>query len=284
MGLDLMVRGYRSARLGYGRLRHARGWTGVRILGYHRVSTDSHDISVHPTSFRRQMEEIARRGMNVLPLEEALDLLAAGPVQGQHLCLTFDDGYRDNLENAAPCLEELGFPATIFVPTAIIDGELSFFWFADPPPALSWDELATLLAGGLVDVQPHSRTHPWLPSLADDAAEREIAGAKDDLEARLGSRGTSFCFPAGLYGERELRLVREAGYLAGVTTDPGVNQGAASLPRLRRTLVFQDTSHREFCAKLDGFLDHPSLKYRRNQWLRRVQAAPGYQPVSETLQ
>jgi hypothetical protein len=70
--------------------------------------------------------------------------------------------------------------------------------------------------------------------------------------------------------------VHEAGYRAGVTTDPGVNRNAAALPRLRRTLVFWDTSQREFCAKLDGILDHPSLKYRRNQRRRRVQPAPGY--------
>lgn len=276
MAVGLAIRTYQSARLGYGRLRHARGWSGVRILGYHRVSTHPVDISVHPANFRLQMEEIARRRMHVLRLEEALELLAAGPVHGQHLCITFDDGYRDGLENAVPLLEELGFPATIFVPTAIIDGEVPYFWSTDHPPALTWDELAALLASGLVDVQPHSRTHPWLPSVDDATAQDEIAGAKADLEARLGKQATSFCYPAGLYGEREVRLVREAGYQAGVTTDAGVNRTAESLPRLRRTLIFWETSQREFCAKLDGRLDHQSLKYRRNQRQRRFQPAPGY--------
>jgi peptidoglycan/xylan/chitin deacetylase (PgdA/CDA1 family) len=92
-------------------------------------------------------------------------------------------------------------------------------------------------------------------------------GAKRDLERHVPYEVTSFCYPAGLYGEREARLVREAGYRAGVTTDPGVNPGARPLERLRRTLVYRADGPREFAAKLAGHLDRPPalrrLYYRR---------------------
>ena len=50
-------------------------------------------------------------------------------------------------------------PATIFIASRIIDGELPFHWYPDPPPALSWSEIGELVAGGLVDVQSHTRSH-----------------------------------------------------------------------------------------------------------------------------
>lgn len=271
----LAARAYQESRIGYGRLRRRGAWTGIRIFGYHRVADDPEVLSVHPDAFREQMEAIAASNVDVVPLERALDLLAAGQ-SGRQICITFDDGYRDVLENAVPVLEQLGFPATIFVPTAIIDGTASFYWYQHPPPALSWDELGRLAAGGLIDIQAHSRTHPWLPSLSDEAVQMEIAGSKADLEAKLGRPVTSFCFPAGLYGRREVELVRAAGYRAAVTTDAGVNRRAGSPTCLRRTLVFWGDSPQVFSAKLRGFLDRPSLAYRRIQWQRRSTPAPGY--------
>jgi peptidoglycan/xylan/chitin deacetylase (PgdA/CDA1 family) len=267
---------YRRARLAYGRVRHVAGWTGIRILGYHRISPDQGDLSVDPQRFRQQMEELASADVEVVALARAIELLEAGPVDERYVCITFDDAYRDVLEKAMPILEELRFPATIFVPTGIVDGTASYYWFAQPPAALSWAELDGLVSGGLVDAQAHSRTHPWLPSLDVDAARDEIVGSKLDLEQRLGRLVTSFCFPAGVHGDREIELVRAAGFRAAVTTDPGVNREAGSLAALRRTLIFGRDSPSIFSAKLAGLLDHPSLVYRQTQRRRRSRVAPGY--------
>ena len=40
--------------------------------------------------------------------------------------ITFDDGYRDNLEIAAPILKRRGLPATLFVASGFIDGGIMF--------------------------------------------------------------------------------------------------------------------------------------------------------------
>jgi len=259
-----------------GRLRGAGSWRGVRVLGYHRVSTDPGDLSVHPDRFAAQMEALARRDVTVVPLDEGLARLASGDVEERLVCITFDDGYRDFIEHAKPVLDRHGFAATIYVPTAIIDREASFYWFSAPPAALTWDELRELEASGLVDVQPHSRTHPWLPSLADGDAKDEIEGSTADVGRRLGKRATSFCFPAGLAGPREVELVKRAGLRAAVTTDPGVNTRASDLDWLKRTLLFWGDDDELAAAKLDGLLDRPSLGYRMTQRRRRSMTAPGY--------
>jgi peptidoglycan/xylan/chitin deacetylase (PgdA/CDA1 family) len=68
---------------------------------------------------------------------------------------------------------------------------------------------------------------------------------------------TTFCYPGGLYGDRDARLVREAGYRAAFTTHPGVNDGSEPPERLKRTLVYWEDSDSDFRAKLDGLLDAP---------------------------
>lgn len=263
-------------RTAYGRLRALRPWQGVRILGYHRISTDPGSLCVHPHAFRRQLEKITRTEATVIGLPRAIELLNAGPVGGRYVCVTFDDGYREFQDEAYSALKEFDFPATLFVPTAIIDGTSSFYWYANPPEGLSWDELRELRRGGLVDVQSHTRTHPWLPHLSEAAARAEIAGSRSDLASRLGGEVTTLSYPAGLHGAREVTLAADAGYSAAVTTDAGVNDGSESRFRLRRTMVFREDSDRMFALKLAGVFDRQSLPYRVRQWQRRRQAAPGY--------
>jgi glycosyltransferase involved in cell wall biosynthesis/peptidoglycan/xylan/chitin deacetylase (PgdA/CDA1 family) len=246
------VRRVQSARIALG---PEREWQGVRIFGYHRVSDDDDVFAVGVDDFRRQMEALAGSGVEVLRLDAALELLRR-PVEGRFACVTFDDGYRDNLEHAVPILSELGLPATVFVVTHLLDGR-PFPWHRSAPPALSWDEVEQIAAQPLFDVQAHSRTHPRLPALPEELAWEEIAGSKHDLEERLGYRVTSFCYPAGLYGEREAGLLRRAGYEAGVTTRAGVNPGGTSTLELRRTMLYWRDGRREFEAKLDGRLDRP---------------------------
>src|SRR4029453_9293701 len=56
----------------------------------------------------------------VLPLAEAVERLYAGTLPPRAACITFDDGYRNNLTVAAPILRARGLPATVFVSTGYI--------------------------------------------------------------------------------------------------------------------------------------------------------------------
>lgn len=251
-------------------------WRGVRLFGYHRVSIHVDALSVHPHAFRRQLEQIALAEIRVIPLERALALLEAGPVEEQYICITFEDGYRDLQDEAYSALREFDYPATVFVPTAIIDGTAGFYWYRHPPEALSWAELRELERGGLVDVQSETRSHPWLPHLSEAEAASEIAGSKSDLESELGHEITTIAFPDGVAGPREISLAERAGYRAAVSTDAGVNTNGESRFQLRRTMIAHNDTDRLFGMKLAGLLDRPSIRYRVGQRRRRWIAAPGY--------
>ena len=115
-------------------------------------------------------------------------------------------------------------------------------------------------------------THPLLPQVDAARSRAEIVDSKREIEAHVPYALTSFCYPAGLYGPREVEYVREAGYAAAVTTNPGVNAGGGELLELRRTLVYGADDQRTFTAKLDGLLDTETVLQRALQ-ARRSRAA-----------
>jgi peptidoglycan/xylan/chitin deacetylase (PgdA/CDA1 family) len=221
-------------------------------------------LAVTPAEFAEQMEALTESGHEVVSLARALELLRAGPVEGRHVAITFDDGYRDNVDNALPVLERLGLPATIFAVTGILDGTGTYHWYREPPAALTWADVEELLRGDVFDVQPHSRTHSSLPALDLPTARDEIVGSTRDLDAHRATPSSVFSYPAGRFGTREQRLVQEAGLDAAVGTGTGVNTGLEeNLLGLRRTLVRPETAPSEFAAVLDGALDEDSWLHKK---------------------
>lgn len=100
----------------------ARGRLSTLI--FHRVHATSDALFPEELDAGR-FEAVCRwvkAWFNVLPLDEAAQRLAEGDLPARALALTFDDGYADNHEVAAPILQRLGLPCTFFVATGYLDG------------------------------------------------------------------------------------------------------------------------------------------------------------------
>jgi peptidoglycan/xylan/chitin deacetylase (PgdA/CDA1 family) len=230
---------------------------GVRVLFYHRVADDRDELAVSPRRFRHQMDFLAAEGYAVLDITQVGALLRTGRVPERAVGLTFDDGCRDVAEHALPVLAEHGFRATVFVSTGVTDGRTSFAWYARQPPLLTWSDITELDRGGTLGFEAHSLTHPNLLVVDDVQAEREIAGSKAELEDRLGRRVTAFSYPSGLFGERERRLVDQAGYALAVSCEPGINVPTTDRFALRRRQIDARDSLLDFRAKVAGGHDTP---------------------------
>ncbi|MBA2555988.1 MAG: polysaccharide deacetylase family protein [Chloroflexi bacterium] len=132
---------------GAARAAGAPGQSRGVVLMYHRVAepeSDVHGLSVPPRIFQRQMEFL-KRAWHVMPVGEFVEANAAGRLPDRAVAITFDDGYLDNLENAAPILVRLGLPAMFFLTTQAMRGRPEYWWdtlervlIASPevPPAL----------------------------------------------------------------------------------------------------------------------------------------------------
>ncbi len=124
-----------GATAGVVRLLEARMRRGVTILTYHRVLPDEQcddypllSLAMPVSAFRDQVKWLSAH-CSVMPVVKAIDRLAGGETSAlARVCLTFDDGYRDNYEVVASVLDEYGLRATFFVTVDAI-GLDQMLWF-----------------------------------------------------------------------------------------------------------------------------------------------------------
>jgi peptidoglycan/xylan/chitin deacetylase (PgdA/CDA1 family) len=108
----------------YSLLASALSGGRLLVLIFHRVLERPDPLrggEVDAATFRWQMEQL-RRHFKVLPLDEAISGLSEGSLPRRAACITFDDGYADNVTLALPILQDLGLPATFFIATGFLDG------------------------------------------------------------------------------------------------------------------------------------------------------------------
>jgi len=101
------------------------------VLGWHNVEGTPCFPSAPGTGIGGFCDQLdwLERWANVVPLGEGLRRLDAGePLPPRAVALTFDDGYRDNLDLAAPELERRGMAATFFLVPRLLDRRLDPWW------------------------------------------------------------------------------------------------------------------------------------------------------------
>ena len=252
----------------------------LRVLMYHKVNDISGNPVTVPTAlFEEQMTQVRELGYTVVGIDAVLDHFGQGtPLPPKAVLITFDDGYRDNLKNAAPILQRFGYPAVVFAPIGFLDGsrplphEEHLVSRGISNPTLGWAELAELEACG-IRVESHGISHRPLANLEIDEAAREITLSKLRLEERLGRPVRAFAFVKGSeadYRPVHLSLLKQAGYELAFTSVSGSNGRAAHPLQLQRYNV-EPYPTRTFELVLSGACDLIAVKDTVAGWhARRV--------------
>jgi peptidoglycan/xylan/chitin deacetylase (PgdA/CDA1 family) len=142
--------------------------------------------------------------------------------------------------------------------------ELDVFLPEKPPAEFSsicWKQARAMAAGG-VEIGSHTVTHPILTGLTDERLRRELRHSKAHIEAELGRKVETFCYPNGDYDSRVQSEAARAGYLCAATTEDGLNDGQGSPLALRRIHGEYDLAH--FIQSTSGF------EQIKNRWRRRL--------------
>ena len=197
-------------------------------LMYHHVAvpaargTRFRGLTVHPSSFRRQMTWMKRLGYRGLSMRDLAPYLA-GERMGKVFGITFDDGFRNVFENALPVLSGLGFTSTNYFVANQFDGGNIWDQAENVPfaPLMSVAQARAWASAGQ-EVGSHTLDHVHLPEISVDEARRQIGLSREILEQEIGTSVTAFCYPYGDFKSEHGLLAKEAGYANATTTNRGL--------------------------------------------------------------
>jgi len=209
---------------------------GVRIVHYHYVFDDERE------SFARQLDYLASE-FEPVSLSNAVERLRTGAAGGRELVVTFDDGFRNQLQ-AVPRLAEHGISACFFLITQLVSASpdraaricRERLHLPRPVEPMGWDDAGELLELGH-EIGSHTRSHPNVGDLEPTVVEEELRSSKAELEQRLERPVAHFSVP---YGDRSRfsagvsQAARAAGYSSCSTAIRGRNLSGDDIFSLRR--------------------------------------------------
>ncbi|MGH7415890.1 MAG: polysaccharide deacetylase family protein [Candidatus Rokuibacteriota bacterium] len=252
VGLDL---GPIAARNAWLRRRRRSRYT---VLLYHRVNDVAQDNLT--TSVDRFIEHLGtlKGRYPVVSLSAMLEASRTGHYLGPNVvAITFDDGYADNCEIAAPILEHFGLPATFFVSAGLVDTATPFPHDGKSPHRfrnLTWRQVSDMAARGF-EIGSHGWAHRNLAHCSLDEARSEIVRSREAIEHKLGIAPRSFAYP---YGGRHdvtpevVEEIRTAGFQVIASAYGGTNLGRLDSDNVLRVGVSEAFDSLALRASVEG--------------------------------
>lgn len=201
----------------------------VMILNYHKIDNMNISLSVLPDDFAAQMDYLKRNDYHTITPDELYASLAGeADLPENPVLITFDDGYKDNYQNAYPILKKYGFKATVFVVTSFMGTQKNY---------LTWEQAQEMEANG-ISIESHTVSHKSMTELSDDELRAELVNSKKAIEDHLGKQVDYIAYPTGTYNLHIAQLVKDAGYKAAFTIKYGNVDKASNLYALERVPIF----------------------------------------------
>lgn len=171
--------------------------TSAIILVYHHVSNSTPpSTSISPEKLKEHLAYLAANH-NVVSLPELVESLQTGkPLPEKAVAITFDDGFKNILENGHPLLKQHQFPYTIFInPYDVGQGD-----------KLEWEKMRQMTSEGvtfanhfwdhrhLLDKTVYANDESWLAE-----TEKLILKAQSEIQNNLGQGFRYLAYPFGEY-------------------------------------------------------------------------------------
>lgn len=233
------------------------------IVLYHKIDRPTADIKIggaftSPKCFAKQLSYLKRNGFVFYTVSELVgSYLANGVFPKNAVCLTFDDGWKDNYTNAFPILKHFNAKATIFlVPSCIglrtdhvtAEGE-------GPREHLSENDIREMSAFG-IEFGSHSMSHKLFDRITAAEIEFEVKESKKYIENLLQKDCGVFAYPAGFFNDFAKTAVKEAGYAAAFTTTYGSENSTDTYEVNRLEILRRDRLPFRFQRKVKMLISH----------------------------
>lgn len=180
-------------------------------------------LEITPEFLAVVLAELRQQGFDVIPIAAVPDRLRSNRRARPFAVLTFDDGYRDNVEYAWPIFKQCGIPWTIFVTTEFAAGRGHLWWLELEQAIARLDRVVISRKGDVLSLP--SRT-PEEKQAVFDALYRQLrAGPLEQLRTVM----TDLSSQAGAVSSLAAELCLSWDELQDLAREPDVTIGAHTL-------------------------------------------------------
>lgn len=250
----------------------------VTILTFHNIRYETAQLLFH--FIRRNYKPISLKSYIQCLYDKIPDLLPS-----RALIVTLDDGYKENFI-LTELLKKTGIVPTVFLCSDMPDTNKDY-WFRtignrrisnDLKKISNSDRLAAMKdldpqaesagQGRVVlnrneimemmpytDFQSHTQSHPVLTKCTDEEVIDEVAGSKKVLKEKFGLDIYALAYPNGSFGDREMKILKEQGYLCGLGLNYGLNTILSNPFSLSRIPLNDNAGINEIVVKSSGLYD-----------------------------
>lgn len=202
----------------------------IPVLLYHRVGPTTDPLTVPTARFEQDIKALSGAGYHTISLEQFSGHLRGDIVSlpDQPLLITFDDGYRDNYENAFPVLQRYGYKGTFYIITGMVGQK----------DRVTNEHIREMVSSGM-SMGSHTVNHLALAELSPRQVEEELTASKKKLEDILGKAVDSISYPKGSFNDNTRELAHTIGYDYAFTVKYGTCARKAEPYTLKRIPIFR---------------------------------------------
>jgi len=247
-----------------GRVRRARR----RALGGDVITA----IYFHKPNRRllvRCLRWLMKHGYTFISANELVEILHRGKTSPRGaVWLSFDDGFKELLDDVLPLIRQLKIPVTLFIPSGIIEGDGQFPWLHNKTStrmygggiptcngirdSMTVAELKRVASFPEVTIGSHTVNHTVTTNLKEEKARFELGTCKRTLESWTGYSVKCFAYPEGRFDGREQELLREFGYDLAATTENAFVTSETQFYQVPRCGVGDEISFPEAICNMVG--------------------------------
>ncbi|MCL6473407.1 MAG: polysaccharide deacetylase family protein [Firmicutes bacterium] len=219
----------------------------IPVLMYHCVNDKTlfkndieRSLTIETRAFVEQLDWLKENGYHIVSLDDAYDAMTIGKkLPEKPVVLTFDDGNPDSYFNVYPILSRRNISGTFFIKVKEVENG----------QGLDWLKVTEMAHAGML-IESHTMTHANLTIKTSDEMTYELQKSRSLIWERTGHVARFLAYPFGRYDSRTIEGVKQAGYQAAFTTQPGFWKPRDNLFALKRVRVSHGETIQAFASSL----------------------------------
>lgn len=235
---------------------------GARIFYFHSIHP-SNQRAVRPDIFQYFLELLLREGKQIITIKELGQRIRNGHNINNFVSISFDDGYKDNVDIALPILNKFNIKATFFIVANLLNcldnkKYRHVYNMYKNLPVVDKEDMFKLVEEGM-EIGSHGLSHRFMGKFCEKEFKIECHKSKDILEKTLNIKIYSFAYPNGEVPKNAESILKETGYMQAVTARWDCINKKTNIFRIPRQIIYPYFHKTDLKFLLSGRYDYVKI-------------------------